>query len=155
MAVVPRMARYGKHGIRAIPFAQRVGAECHRAQDGWPLGAPLRHNRAVKLVTAIVHSEDAGNLVDALLEKEFRATRLQSSGGFLKQGNATILVGVEDDQVDAVLEIVSANCHSRKQFVNPMPPIMEPGEFYMPYPVEVEVGGATVFVVPVERFERL
>jgi uncharacterized protein YaaQ len=109
----------------------------------------------VKLVAAIVHSEDAGNLVDALLEKEFRATRLQSSGGFLKQGNATILVGVEDDQVDAVLEIVSANCHSRHQFVNPMPPIMEPGEFYMPYPVEVEVGGATVFVVPVERFERL
>jgi len=109
----------------------------------------------VKLVTAIVHSEDAGNLVDALLEKEFRATRLQSSGGFLKQGNATILVGVEDDQVDTVLEIVSASCHSRRQFVNPMPPIMEPGEFFMPYPLEVEVGGATVFVLPVERFERL
>ena len=109
----------------------------------------------MKLVTAIVHSEDAGTLVDALLEKEFRATRLQSSGGFLKQGNATILVGVEDDSVEEVLEIVRDACHSRTQVVNPMPPIMEPGEFYMPYPVEVEVGGATVFVVPVERFERL
>ena len=100
----------------------------------------------MKLVTAIVHNEDAGTLVDALLEREFRATRLHSSGGFLKQGNATILVGVEDDQVDAVLELISANCHARRQFVNPMPP---------PYPVEVEVGGATVFVLPVERFERL
>jgi uncharacterized protein YaaQ len=109
----------------------------------------------VKLVIAIVHNEDAGTLVDALLEREFRATRVNSSGGFLKQGNATILVGVEDEQVDAVLEIIGANCHARKQFVNPMPPIMEPGEFYMPYPVEVEVGGATVFVTPVERFERL
>jgi uncharacterized protein YaaQ len=109
----------------------------------------------MKLVTAVVHNEDAANLVDVLLEGEYRATRLQSSGGFLKQGNATILVGVEDEQVDAVLELISANCHSRKQFVNPMPPIMEPGEFYMPYPVEVEVGGATVFVLPVERFERL
>ncbi|HEY6608012.1 MAG TPA: cyclic-di-AMP receptor [Candidatus Limnocylindria bacterium] len=109
----------------------------------------------MKLVTAIVHDEDAGTLVDALLEKEYRTTRFNSSGGFLKQGNATILVGVEDDRVDAVLEIIKANCHSRKQFVNPMPPIMEPGEFYMPYPVEVEVGGATVFVQPVERFERL
>ena len=109
----------------------------------------------MKLVTAIVHNEDAATLVDALLEKEYRATRVNSSGGFLKQGNATILVGVEDDQVDAVLELISANCHARKQFVNPMPPIMEPGEFYMPYPVEVEVGGATVFVLPVERFERL
>ncbi|HJT64600.1 MAG TPA: cyclic-di-AMP receptor [Candidatus Limnocylindria bacterium] len=109
----------------------------------------------MKLVAAIVHSEDAGALVEALLEKEYRATRLNSSGGFLKQGNATILIGVEDDQVDAVFELISANCHARKQFVNPMPPIMEPGEFYMPYPVEVEVGGATVFVLPVERFERL
>ncbi len=109
----------------------------------------------MKLVTAIVHNEDAAALVDALLEREFRATRVNSSGGFLKQGNATILVGVEDEQVDDVLEVISANCHSRKQFVNPMPPIMEPGEFYMPYPVEVEVGGATVIVVPVERYERL
>src|SRR5436309_16034915 len=100
----------------------------------------------MKLVTAIVHNEDAATLVDALLEREFRATRLHSSGGFLKQGHATILVGVEDDQVDTVLEVISANCHSRRQFVHPMPPIMEPGELYMAYPVEVEVGGATVLV---------
>lgn len=106
-------------------------------------------------MVAIVHSEDAGALVDALLEKEHRATRLQSSGGFLKQSNATVMVGVDDDQVDAVLEVVRANCVSRTQVVNPMPPIMEPGEFFMPYPLEVEVGGATVFVLPVERFERL
>src|SRR5678815_3341529 len=90
------------------PPMLRSGPSSSRSSSG----TPLRHNRRVKLVTAVVHSEDAGNLVDALLEKEFRATRLQSSGGFLKQGNATILVGVEDDQVDAVLEIVSANCHS-------------------------------------------
>ncbi|HXG40982.1 MAG TPA: cyclic-di-AMP receptor [Candidatus Limnocylindrales bacterium] len=109
----------------------------------------------MKLVVAIVHNEDAGELVDELLDREFRATRLHSSGGFLRQSNATILVGVEDDQVEQVLEVVRATCRSRTQVVNPMPPIMEPGEFFMPYPLEVEVGGATVFVVPVERFERL
>jgi uncharacterized protein YaaQ len=109
----------------------------------------------VKLVVAIVHHEDAGPLVDLLLEREFRATRLQSSGGFLKQSNATILVGVDEDQVDQVVGIIRETCVSRTQVVNPMPPIMEPGEFFMPYPLEVEVGGATVFVVPVERFERL
>jgi uncharacterized protein YaaQ len=109
----------------------------------------------VKLVVAIVHNEDAGALVDALLQREHRATRLHSSGGFLKQSNATIIVGVEDEQTDEVLAIVRENCVSRTQVVNPMPPIMEPGEFFMPYPLEVEVGGATVFVVPVERFERL
>jgi uncharacterized protein YaaQ len=109
----------------------------------------------MKLVVAIVHHEDAGALVDALLDKEFRATRVSSSGGFLKQSNATIFLGVEEGDVEEVISIVRANCTSRTQVVNPMPPIMEPGEFFMPYPLEVEVGGATVFVVPVDRFERL
>jgi len=109
----------------------------------------------MKLVVAIVHNEDAGALVDDLLEREYRATRLHSSGGFLKQSNATVILGVEDDQVEAVLGIVRDHCTSRTQIVNPMPPIMEPGEFFMPYPLEVEVGGATVFVLPVERVERL
>ena len=109
----------------------------------------------MKLVVAIVHSEDAGALVDALLEREFRATRLHSSGGFLKQTNATIMLGVEEAKVDEVIAIVGEQCHARTQIVNPMPPIMEPGEFYLPYPVEVEMGGAVVFVLPVERFERL
>ena len=109
----------------------------------------------MKLVVAVVHTEDASALVDALLDKEFRATRLHSSGGFLKQSNATIMVGVDEARVDEVIDIVRENCTSRTQVVNPMPPIMEPGEFFMPYPLEVEVGGATVFVLPVDRFERL
>jgi uncharacterized protein YaaQ len=109
----------------------------------------------VKLIFAIVHNEDAGALVDALLEHEYRTTRLQSSGGFLKQSNATIIVGVEDDKVADVMAIIRENCTSRTQIVNPMPPIMEPGEFFLPYPLEVEVGGATVFVLPVERSERI
>src|SRR5439155_2488181 len=111
--------------------------------------------RSVKLLVAIVHHEDAGALVDALLDREYRATRLASSGGFLKQLNATVILGVDDDQVETVLEIVRETCHARTQVVNPMPPIMEPGEFFMPYPLEVEVGGATVFVLPVERYERI
>jgi uncharacterized protein YaaQ len=109
----------------------------------------------VKLVVAIVNPDDAGALVDGLLEHEFRATRLHSSGGFLKQTNATVLLGVEDDAIDEVLEIIRESCHARTQLVNPMPPILEPGEFFLPYPLEVEVGGATVFVLPVERLERL
>jgi uncharacterized protein YaaQ len=124
--------------------------------------APRRDARAarpilagVKLVVAIVNPEDAGTLVDALLERDFRATRLHSSGGFLKQTNATVILGVDEDSIDEVLGIIRDSCHSRTQLVNPMPPILEPGEFFLPYPLEVEVGGATVFVLPVERFERL
>ncbi|MBI5956065.1 MAG: cyclic-di-AMP receptor [Chloroflexi bacterium] len=109
----------------------------------------------MKLVLAIVHREDAGKLVDALTEKGHRATRLNTAGGFLKEGNATILVGMEEDQLEQVLALIRDSCHTRTQYVNPLPPIMEPGEFYMPYPVEVQLGGATVFVLNVERYERL
>jgi uncharacterized protein YaaQ len=108
----------------------------------------------VKLVVAIVHKEDAGRLVDAFVEGGFRSTRLHSSGGFLRQSNASLLVGVEDDQVDAALDVIRANCVSRTQVVSPLPPLMEPGEFYLPYPTEVTVGGAVVFVLPVDRYER-
>jgi uncharacterized protein YaaQ len=109
----------------------------------------------VKLVVAVVHNEDARVLVDALLAHGYRATWLHSSGGFLKQSNATILIGVDEAQIDEVVDIVRDNCRARTQTVSPIPPIMEPGEFFMPYPIEVEVGGAVIFVLPIERFERI
>jgi uncharacterized protein YaaQ len=109
----------------------------------------------VKLLIAVVHNEDASVLIDALLAHEFRATWLHSSGGFLKQSNATILVGVDEAKVDEVVTLVRDNCQARTQTVSPIPPIMEPGEFFMPYPLEVEVGGAVIFVLPIDRFERI
>jgi uncharacterized protein YaaQ len=109
----------------------------------------------MKLVIAVVHGEDAGALVDALTDKDLRVTRLHSSGGFLKQTNATVMLGVEEAQVEDVMAVIRQTCHARSQFINPMPPLMEPGEFYMPYPVEVTFGGATVFVLDVARHEKL
>jgi uncharacterized protein YaaQ len=109
----------------------------------------------VKLLVAVVHNEDARVLIDALLKHEFRATWLHSSGGFLKQSNATILVGVDDEKVDQIVALIHENCKARTQTVSPIPPIMEPGEFFMPYPIEVEVGGAVIFVLPIDRFERI
>ena len=127
------------------------------SSGGWSARAvgATAYTRAVKLILAVVHNEDARVLIDALLAHEYRATWLHSSGGFLKQANATILVGVEEDKIDEVVGIVRDNCRARTQTVSPIPPIMEPGEFFMPYPLEVEVGGATVFVLPVERVERI
>lgn len=109
----------------------------------------------MKLIFAVVQGKDADGLRDGLLEAGYRTTQINSAGGFLRESNATFLIGVDDNDVHDVLRIVRKNCYTRTQYVNPLLPIMEPGEFYMPYPVEVEVGGATVFVVPVERFERL
>ena len=109
----------------------------------------------MNLVLAIVHSDDASGLLDFLTKKGFRATRINTAGGFLKESNATILLGVEPVQVDEVLSVIQKSCQTRTQYINPLPPVMEPGEFYMPYPVEVQIGGATVFVLEIEAFDRL
>lgn len=108
----------------------------------------------MKLIMSIVNSEDARPLIDALMRKGHRATVISTTGGFLREGNATIFVGTDDDKVEEVLDTVRDNCHRRIQHVNPLPPVMEPGEMYLPTPIEVEVGGATVFVIDVDRFER-
>jgi uncharacterized protein YaaQ len=65
-----------------------------------------------------------------------------------------IFAGVPERDVDRVIEIVRDKCQSRTEQVSPLPPVVEPGEVYMPYPMEVEVGGATIFVLDVERFEK-
>ena len=109
----------------------------------------------MQLVLAIVHSDDAAGLIDSLTKRSFRATRISTAGGFLKESNATILLGIEDAKLDEVLVTIQSNCQTRSQYINPLPPVMEPGEFYMPYPVEVQIGGATVFVLDVEQFIRL
>jgi uncharacterized protein YaaQ len=108
----------------------------------------------MKLVMSIVHKDDTNRLVDALTAAGFRATTISTTGGFLRQGNGTIFVGTEDDQVPVVLQLIRDNCQTRSQFVNPLPPVAEPGEMYVPSPVEVQVGGATIFVLDVVQFEH-
>ena len=109
----------------------------------------------MKLVVAIVQGEDAGQTVEALGAAGLRVTRLASSGGFLQQGNATLLVGAEDDRVEQVVSLVRANCRRRNRYLTPMPPMVEPGEVLLPFPVEVQVGGATVIVLDIAQFEKL
>ncbi|MDQ4045402.1 MAG: cyclic-di-AMP receptor [Chloroflexota bacterium] len=109
----------------------------------------------MKLVIAVVQGKDVSELLSALTAAGYRATQISSSGGFLRESNVTLLIGVEDHEVTSVQAIIQENCHSRTHFVNPLMPIVEPGESLMPAPVEVPVGGATVFVLGVERFERL
>lgn len=109
----------------------------------------------MKLVIAVVQGKDADELLGGLVAEGFRATQVSSSGGFLRESNVTLLIGVDDERVPDVQRIIKDNCHSRTQFVNPLMPIVEPGEALLPAPVEVPIGGATVFVVRIDRFERL
>ncbi len=109
----------------------------------------------MKLVVAVVHSDDAGPCCNALTDAGFDCTRLSTYGGFLQKGNATLLVGVDDSQVDMVIEVLRTSARSRNEYMNPMPPMTEPAEFFVPFPVEVQIGGATVFVLDVARFEKI
>jgi uncharacterized protein YaaQ len=107
------------------------------------------------MVFAIMHGDDAAGCIEALADKGIPTTRLDSRGGFLQKGNATLLCGVSEEQIETVLRVVREHSKSRTDYLSPMPPLVEPGDFFVPYPVEVEVGGAIVFVLAVERFEKL
>jgi uncharacterized protein YaaQ len=110
----------------------------------------------MKLIVAIVQDVDSKGVLDALMTEGYRATKVSTTGGFLVRGNATILIGVEAAQVDAVLEILRQHCHARREFVSPVVPLSEAAAArHWVQPLEVQVGGATVFVLGVERFEQL
>lgn len=108
----------------------------------------------MKMVIAIVQNDDSSVLRNALRDRNYAFTVTSSTGGFLREGNTTIMIGVEEARLDGVLKVIKENCTTRTQFVNPLPPVMEPGELYLAQPVEVQVGGATVFVLNVEQFEK-
>lgn len=109
----------------------------------------------MKLVIAIVQDDDASDLVEAITEKGYRVTKLATTGGFLKSGNTTLLIGVEKEKLDKVIGIIEEICKTRKQVVTSPTPMAGTAGVYIPYPVEVEVGGATVFVVDVDKFVRI
>jgi len=108
----------------------------------------------MKLIIAVIHDRDQKRASEALLQAGYRFTRVASTGGFLVQGNSTFLIGAEQDDVDEVLGIIEDSCHTREQYVNVLPPEASPVGTFLTSPVKVEVGGAVVFVIDVERAER-
>lgn len=108
----------------------------------------------MKLIIAIVQDQDAISLIDDLTEKNYRVTKLASTGGFLKSGNTTLLMGVEEDCVNEVISIVDRNCKTR-EITTSLLNTTVPGETYIPYPLQVKVGGGTLFILDVERHIRI
>ncbi|MGN1113991.1 MAG: cyclic-di-AMP receptor [Oscillospiraceae bacterium] len=107
----------------------------------------------MKLVYAIVNDDDTYSVSKNLTKNGFRVTKLSSSGGFLSAGNTTFMICCKDEEVDKVISICSEFSKKRKQFVSSST-LMEMG-FGESYPVEVTVGGATIFVTNIERFEQV
>jgi uncharacterized protein YaaQ len=109
----------------------------------------------MKLLLTIVQDADAGKLEGTLREKGFASTKLASTGGFLREGNTTLIIGVEDRDVATVQEIVRANCRERTKVVTAGSPLHAVEGAFAAQPMEVPVGGAIVFVLNVEAFHRL
>ncbi len=109
----------------------------------------------MKLVIAIVQDEDTPALTEALVAAGHRFTKVSTTGSFLRTGNTSLLIGVEDAVVPTIMAVLRRTCRRRTQVAVPYSPALEPGLLYMPENFEVEVGGAVVFVANVARFERL
>lgn len=108
----------------------------------------------MKLIIAIVQDQDTASLVDDLTENEFRVTKLSSTGGFLKSGNTTLLIGIEEDRVEDVIKVIEDNCKTR-EITTSLLSVSMPGDTYMPYPLEVKIGGATLFILDVDQFVKI
>jgi Uncharacterized protein conserved in bacteria len=106
----------------------------------------------MKLVIAIVQDDDSADLIDIITEEGFRVTKLATTGGFLKSGNTTLMIGVDEDKVNKVLSMIEDVCKTREQVITSPSPVAGATGVYVPYPIEVEVGGATIFVVDVDKF---
>ena len=108
----------------------------------------------MKLVMAIVNDEDGNVVLSELNKNKFSVTKLATTGGFLKSGNMTLIIGTEDENVQKVIDIIKSKSKRRKQITaSPMP--IGASASFNPYPIEVEVGGATIFVLDVDRFEKV
>lgn len=107
----------------------------------------------MKMITAIVNKKDANEVCDALTEQKFSFTKMATTGGFLKSGNVTLLIGTEDERVELAIELIRRHCAQRMEPIASVVSAGVPAFSY--YKTEVPVGGATVFVSPVERFEKM
>lgn len=107
----------------------------------------------MKMLLAIINSDDAHSVITHMMEAGFQITKLATTGGFLRAGNVTILVGLDESRLDEAMELIRKYSTTRKQVI-PTTANLGVG-FHPAMPVEVTVGGATVFVLGVEKFEKL
>lgn len=108
----------------------------------------------MKLVVCVVHNRDRNRLTDEMVKSGFKFTIIGSSGGFLREGNTTILVGVEEPDLAKLKSVIQENCEQREQMVNVAPFDSGAPGGLLPNPVRVPVGGAVMFVMDVEQYCR-
>ncbi len=109
----------------------------------------------MKLVVAIINDDDSIQVTENLRDNGFQVTKLASTGGFLRSGNTTIICGVEKEKVEQVIDIIEENSRSRKEITSTHVGAGMAMENYVPTPIEITVGGGTIFVLDVEQFKKV
>ncbi|WP_291426010.1 cyclic-di-AMP receptor [Deinococcus sp.] len=109
----------------------------------------------MKLVLAVIQDADASALIRALSQHSFEVTKLASTGGFLREGNTTLMIGVDDERLPDLKQHIQNICHARTRLMSPSVPISEQNEGLVSEPVEVPVGGAVLFVLGVQEFIKV
>ena len=109
----------------------------------------------MKMITAIINKKDSNQVCKVLTENGFIYTKIATVGGFLKSGNTTIIMGVDDDKLEKALNIIRKNSAKRTEYLPAMPLTERNNIMLDSHPLEIEVGGATIFVTNVEHFEKI
>jgi uncharacterized protein YaaQ len=108
----------------------------------------------MKLIFAIVNGDDSHSVSRELTKNGFFATKLASTGGFMSAGNTTFLICTEGEKVDDAINIISSQCKRRKEYISNTVPGLS-SDTFSSFPMEINVGGATIFVTDVERYEKV
>lgn len=109
----------------------------------------------MKLIIAIVHERDKQRVAEALLQAGHQFTTIATTGGFMRDGNSTLLIGAKKELVDDIIGVIKGCCSSREEYVSQPPPDIMGAAGMVMNPIKVRVGGAIIFVVDVEKFERV
>lgn len=108
----------------------------------------------MKLTIAVIHNRDKQRVADELVRAGFKFTITASTGGFLREGNTTFMVGCEAEDLETLRSVFEQNCQTREQIVNVPAVDMGPQTGLMASPIKVPVGGAVIFVLDVQEFHR-
>lgn len=110
----------------------------------------------MKLVIAVIQDEDSNRLIRKLRQKNYMLTKLASTGGFLSSGNTTLLIGIDEEEIDDVIEIIKEECETREKVTTAaIPNAYTSSSGYVSRTINVKIGGATVFIVEVDQFLKL
>jgi uncharacterized protein YaaQ len=109
----------------------------------------------MRLVFVVVHSGDVDELLRAMTRAGIAATQIEGDAAVGRNGLATVIAGVEDDVVADVVTLVHATARGRSRPGEPLRPIAERAEFWVPGPIDHHAGGASIYVLPIRRFERI